>query len=90
MRSTSAERSPALRSNRGGGVQKSPRRRYVQSQSMFFGQIYDSIRGRIDCRLLPAKNQARVRQAARSPGAVICAIKGARISTAFLCGARGS
>ena len=32
MRSASAERSPGLRSNRGGGAQKSPRRRYVQSQ----------------------------------------------------------
>ena len=53
---------PALRSNRGGGVQKSPHRRHVQSQQMFFGEIYDSIRGRIDA----GKKSTQVRQAARS------------------------
>ena len=39
---------PALRSNRGGGVQKSPRRHHEQSQQCSSGEIYDSIRGRID------------------------------------------
>jgi len=53
---------PALRSNRGGGVQKSPRRHHEHSQQCSSGEIYDSIRGRIDA----GKNQAQVRQAARN------------------------
>ena len=59
MRSASAERSPARRSNRGGGAQKSPRRRYVQSQQCSSAR-YNSIRGRIDCqqkRLFDVRSQ---------------------------------
>ena len=43
----------------GGGVQKSPRRRHVQSQRMFFGEIYNSIRGRWHT----GKKSTQVRQA---------------------------
>ena len=60
MRSAWAERSPALRSNHGGGVQKSPRRRHVQSQQCSSARF--PIRSAAV--LTPAKNQAQVRQAA--------------------------